>query len=184
MSKLSIKVQEIKKKSKLTLAVEKDKAFRDELCNFVYNELSDLRFNSYDYKQEKAYFLHLENTINGKQAVVRVLYEARTTEYKVILISSFSVKDLKSLMSTEKDVYLYSDIHNDKDEHIDIGELLFYCERHSEELSAKELLNEELDRGFTSRSVPERYRNQDLIKGYDKDDVSYNERLHRYLKQR
>lgn len=185
MSKLSDKVEEDKKKSKLTLAVEKDKAFKDELCNFLYDEVSDLDFKSYDYKNEKAYFLHILGPINGKVPIVKILYGERTTDYKVTLIDSaaFTPNNIVSLSNADKDVYEFNDLHSKKNEFVDIGELLFYCERHSEEIKQKEKLNEELDKGFTKNNVPQRYRDT-MIKGFDEDDVAFNEALHRRLRGR
>lgn len=185
MSKLSDKVEEDKKKSKLTLAVEKDKAFKDKLCSFLYDEVSNLNFKSYDYKNDKSYFLHILGSISKKVPIVKISYGERTTGYKVTLVDStaFSSDSIIRLSNADKDVYELSGLHNDKDEFVDIGELLFYCERHSEEIKQSGKLNEELDKGFTKSSVPQKYRDT-LIRGFDDDDVAYNEALHRRLRGR
>lgn len=185
MSKLSDKVEEDRKKSKLTLAVEKDKAFKDELCSFLYDEVSELDFKSYNYKDDKAYFLHILAPISGKIPIVKILYGERTTDYKVTLVDSkaFTPDSIVRLSNADKDVYELKDLHNDKNEFVDIGELLFYCERHSEDIKQKERLNEELDKGFTRNNVPPKYRDT-IIKGFDDDDVAYNEALHRRLRGR
>lgn len=142
-----------------------------ETVEYLYDRISNLEFDVWEYhKESKLYLIVVDNIL------VLIDGSARTTSYGLKISSAKTEDNLKKEIEDKN--WTYIDNIGKNDEYVDIQELLIYCNDKAKKFkSRKDVLNEEIDKGFKR---PLDFRAP--LGGNDKDDVAYNDWLHRKLR--
>lgn len=150
---------------------EDTKAFMKAL----YEKISNVEFNV--YKSTDAFYIEVDPFMNFDKALVVRIKRARTTSYEIGLFN----KERKSFYVLGKYPINTDAIGTDEDGYVDLGELIYYCEKTATEIpTEKSNLNKEIDEGFKN---PKKYTDgsgRASLGGETlEEDIAFNEWMHK-----
>lgn len=141
----------------------------------LYEKISNVEFNV--YKSPEAFFIEVDPFMNFDKALVVRIKRARTTSYELGLFN----KERKSFYILGKYPIVMDAIGTDEDGYVDIGELIYYCEKTATEIpTEKSNLNKEIDEGFKNPKKHTDGSGRASLGGETlEEDIAFNEWMHK-----
>lgn len=147
----------------------------------LYEKISNVEFDV--LQSSDAYYIEVYPFMNFDKTLVIKIKKARTTSYEIGLFSK----------GIDKGAYLVGKypvnvdaIGTEEDGYVDIGELIYYCEKTAKEFHvAKEnsTLNKEIDEGFKNPKNRSNDNGRMSLGGETlEEDVAFNEWMHKRYK--
>ena len=180
MSKLSDSVkamQEDDKKKNLEhhFVTYEDKA---AFMKALYEKISNVEFDV--LQSSDAYYIEVYPFMNFDKTLVVKIKKARTTSYEIGLFPNGK----QAAYLVGKYPVNVDAIGTEEDEYVDIGELIYYCEKTAKEFHVakeKSTLNKEIDEGFKN---PRSDGSGRMSLGGEtlEEDVAFNEWMHKRFK--
>jgi hypothetical protein len=148
---------------------------RDAFMKALYEKISNVEFNV--YKSTDAFYIEVDPFMNFDKALVVRIKRARTTSYELGLFN----KERKSFYVLGKYPIFVDAIGNDDVGYIDIGELIYYCEKIATEIpTEKSNLNKEIDEGFKNPKKRTDGSGRASLGGETlEEDIAFNEWMHK-----
>lgn len=180
MSKLSEAVKTLQEEEKKKNIEEHFSSAEDReaFMNALYEKISNVEFEVYE--SPDAYYIEVDSFMNFDKALVVRIKKARTTSYELGLFN----KERRSLFILGKYPIVLDVIGNEDSGYIDIGELIYYCEKTAKDIpSEKSNLNKEIDEGFKNPKKHNGGSGRASLGGETlEEDIAFNEWMHKRYK--
>ena len=148
---------------------------REAFIKSLYEKISNVEFEVYE--SPDAYYIEVSPFMNFDKALVVRIKKARTTSYELGLFN----KERRSLYILGKYPIVLDAIGNEDIGYIDIGELIYYCEKTAKDIpSEKSNLNKEIDEGFKNPKKRNDGSGRASLGGETlEEDIAFNEWMHK-----
>ena len=148
---------------------------REAFIKALYEKISNVEFEVYE--SPDAYYIEVNPFMNFDKALVVRIKKARTTSYELGLFN----KERRSLYILGKYPIVLDAIGNEDIGYIDIGELIYYCEKTAKDIpSEKSNLNKEIDEGFKNPKKRNDGSGRASLGGETlEEDIAFNEWMHK-----
>lgn len=177
MSKLSEAVKTLQEEDKKKNIEEHFSSTENRVAfmKTLYEKISNVEFNV--YKSTDAFYIEVDPFMNFDKALVVRIKRARTTSYELGLFN----KERKSFYVLGKYPINMDAIGTDEDGYVDLGELIYYCEKTASEVpTEKSNLNKEIDEGFKNPKKHNDGSGRASLGGETlEEDIAFNEWMHK-----
>lgn len=148
---------------------------REAFMKALYEKISNVEFNV--YKSTDAFYIEVDQFMNFDKALVVRIKRARTTSYEIGIFN----KERKSFYVLGKYPINTDAIGTDEGGYVDLGELIYYCEKTATEIpTEKSNLNKEIDEGFKNPKKHTDGSGRASLGGETlEEDIAFNEWMHK-----